>query len=47
MGIENSKKKFVYFRMEKKKKKGEFPEMEIILVFKQTTGIMSQITELL
>lgn len=46
MGIENSKKKFVYFRMEKKKK-GEFPEMEIILVFKQTTGIMSQITELL
>lgn len=32
MAIENSKKNFVYFRMEKKK--GEFPEMEIILVFK-------------
>lgn len=43
MAIENSKR-FVYFCMEKK---GEFPEMEIILVFKQTTGIMSQITELL
>lgn len=43
MGIENSKKKFIFAW----KKKGEFPEMEIILVFKQTTGIMSQITELL